>query len=185
MADEENSFGSVELEQLLSAPISALIGADSHGAKATVDFIRQVGFVSNKDEDPYQFGSLRTISFQYKSTDAKGNTVEKVLTVPLLSIVPIPMLSIEEAEIDLKILIDGVVRPEDLKGDEQSLFMEQQSGVKLLANIGHGNVDSTTDETPGSMRVKIKLKSGDLPNGLNKILNAVDNAISHDPNKGK
>lgn len=185
MADEENSFGSVELEKLLSAPISALIYADSQGARTTVDFIRQVGFVSDEYEDPYQFGELRTVSFQYKSTDAEGGIVQKVLTVPLLSIVPIPMLSIEEAEIDLKVLIDGVINPQDLKGEDQTSFMQQQSGVKLLANIGQANAKDTDDQTPGSMRVKIKLKSSDIPSGLNKILNAVDNAISHEPNKGR
>ena len=95
--------------ELIGQPMKAAIEAQGLAAKTTVDFIEKVGFIPTDPDQDMLFideaqdadaGTVRNVTFQYKKIDQNGDEQTVELTVPILSIVPIPYLRIDEMTID-------------------------------------------------------------------------------------
>ncbi len=72
---------------LPAGPLMAVIDAQSAAALTTMDFIRNVGFDEN--------GDARNVSFIYDRLNSTSGEIEsKTLTVPLLTIIPIPYIRV-------------------------------------------------------------------------------------------
>ena len=95
--------------------MEAAIKAQAMAANTTVEFIKAVGFkpvTKNGQIDPdkddssivgdedSEIGNIRYINFSYAKKNLDGSKAEGYMKVPILSIVPIPMLRIEEMTID-------------------------------------------------------------------------------------
>ena len=103
---------SLPFGNIIGAPLRAAIEAQSVASKATVDFIQTVGFKPKDPEtDPFAFkeneeekdadmGDLRYVTFLYQVKGADGIETDASLRVPVLTIVPIPFLRIDEMTID-------------------------------------------------------------------------------------
>lgn len=75
---------------MFAGPLMAVIDAQSAAALTTMDFIRNVGFDEN--------GDARNVSFIYDRLNSTSGAIEsKTLTVPLLTIIPIPYVRVRAA----------------------------------------------------------------------------------------
>jgi hypothetical protein len=99
----------VPLYQIIGAPLLALVQGEAQAAQATARFIQEIGFESSQDE-PLQFGRLKTVTFRYSKTSVGGTISQLEVEIPVLSIVPIPTLQIREAEIDFSVEITSIVK---------------------------------------------------------------------------
>ncbi|MBP5644520.1 MAG: DUF2589 domain-containing protein, partial [Bacteroidales bacterium] len=81
--------------EMIGSPLSACVEAQEHAALTTVNFIRNVGFA--KDQDGKTTDQVVNVTFMYKR---ENKQVE--LTVPLLTIVPIPFIAIDTVNINFK-----------------------------------------------------------------------------------
>jgi hypothetical protein len=103
---------------LIGSPMKAAIEAQALAAKTTVEFIEKVGFIppdplqdmlfidETKDADG---GNVRNVTFAYKKIDANGQEKDISLTVPILSIVPIPYLRLDEMTIDFTAKLNDTI----------------------------------------------------------------------------
>ncbi len=66
-------------------PLQAIVKAQTLASKMSTDFITEVGLEN---------GKVKTVDFGYTSHHVDGTTVQRVMKVPLLSIVPIPNLEV-------------------------------------------------------------------------------------------
>ena len=100
------------LYELVGAPLMALVDAESQAAKATANFIKEMGFKEVKTapkpaaaagelEREVDFGDLRMVKFHTQKSlpGSKQHETFKV-EVPLLSLLPIPALQIKDAELE-------------------------------------------------------------------------------------
>src|ERR671919_2536179 len=99
----------IPFDYLIGAPLKAAIEAQGLAAKTTIDFIEKVGFIpEDPDQDPFfldeeedvEGGRVRNVTFSYSKTDENNVATNVTLTVPILSIVPIPYIRIDEITID-------------------------------------------------------------------------------------
>src|SRR5205085_6404650 len=96
------------MEQIIGGPLQAIVKAQSLAANATATFIQQVGLLPADPNNPGAGSVARTVDFSFKRLkpppdDKSSVTQETVsLTVPLLTIVPVPFIRIEEATIDFE-----------------------------------------------------------------------------------
>lgn len=98
------------LYELVGAPLMALVDAESQAAKATANFIKEMGFKeesSTGDQDAPEafgrevdFGDLRMVTFRSQKRMADGSQRSFKVEVPLLSLLPIPALQIKDAELE-------------------------------------------------------------------------------------
>ena len=93
-------FKGLPMEDLIGAPLIAAANAQGKLANLTKDFVEKVGADEN--------GKIRTVDFTYGKSynkDPESNEVqevEKSLSVPLLSIVNVPSLSVKKVNIDFE-----------------------------------------------------------------------------------
>ena len=87
----------IPFSSLIGGPLNAAIDAQVNAAKSTVDFIQNVGLTGPpENRRPIQ------VEFIYY-VDGR----ETKLMVPLLTIVPIPYLAVDEVEINFKASISA------------------------------------------------------------------------------
>ena len=99
---DAKDLSSVPLYQIIGAPLLALVQAETQAAQATANFIQQVGFY----DDEEGISRLKVVTFRYSKTGVDGNPIEFVVEIPVLSIVPIPTISVREATIDFAVEIN-------------------------------------------------------------------------------
>lgn len=113
-------FTGVDMEQLIGAPLTAACDAQLQLARSTAGFIQQVGV----DEH----GKVRTAAFLYQQGAAEAEKQDMRVEVPLLAMVPIPNLQIDE----VGLTFDMEVRQSETKDSEM------QAGGDLSGGIGFG-----------------------------------------------
>ena len=90
----------IPFESIIGGPLSACIKAQAEAAVSTVNFIEAVGLQqgeNNTKEAVY-------VVFSYLQNGRRAN-----ISVPLLTIVPIPYIAINNIEIDFKVAINGTL----------------------------------------------------------------------------
>lgn len=96
----------LDFQAMIGGPLTAAINAQTEAALATVDFINTVGKVGANDDgiDP---NTLTTVVFEYDD-----GTNQTTITVPTLTIVPIPNITINDIEIDFNAKITSIDKEE-------------------------------------------------------------------------
>ena len=100
----------MSLQQLISAPLVATIDADAMSTERYMKHFMSLAFESYNPADG-STGALRLISFNFTDSDASGGA-EKKVSVPLISLVTLPLLQIKQADFDFDINIIDAVAPE-------------------------------------------------------------------------
>ena len=189
MATEQQS--NLSLHELLGSTLTSIIDAQKKSLEVTKNFIEEFGFGSDKEGDDW--GELKTVTFQYSNDKGK-----KEVSVPLLSLFPIPMLKIKDAEIDFDLKISSI-KKESISSIKKEHPKESISSIKK-ESISNGN--SEEEESikkvvirgaiaPSSRLSQQKLSSGtaqisvkvnlveeDLTPGLNNFYNLMAGAVT-------
>lgn len=189
MADElvkmQDQFSGLDMGALIGGPLKAACDAQIMMAKATSDFIQHVGM---DDVDASGIRKVRTVdfSFQRPSTAGDGNGIgmEKVnLSVPLLSIVKIPALSVDDVNVTFDMEVKSSVSSE--KTSDKSGSLDAKMGLKLgpfSADVSiKGSVsahESNTRKSDNSAKyhVEVHAKDSGMPEGLAKVLDILSTA---------
>lgn len=173
---------------MIGAPLSACIEAQKEAALTSVDFIRSVGFSSDKNTPE----KVITVSFKYER-----NGKEVTLTVPLLTIVPIPFISIDTVNISFKANLKSIEssRLTESSSDvktENSAHTENYKGLRWLGvkksqSSLTGSVSTKKDSRStqnsnysieATIDINIVAHQESMPAGLSKVLEMLNNAIS-------
>lgn len=189
MADElvkmQDQFSGLDMGALIGGPLKAACDAQIMMAKATSDFIQHVGM---DDVDANGIRKVRTVdfSFQRPSTAGDGNGIgmEKVnLSVPLLSIVKIPALSVDDVNVTFDMEVKSSVSSE--KTSDKSGSLDAKMGLKLgpfSADVSiKGSIsahESNTRKSDNSAKyhVEVHAKDTGMPEGLAKVLDILSTA---------
>ena len=185
---------SLPFGSLIGGPLRAAIEAQAIAAKATIDFIHAFGFkaqtqdVGSNTAEDFNSGELRNIVFSYRTTTEDGEET-RVFTVPLLSMIPIPVMSIETMDIDFSVRIEEAFETEtqhssksqDRRSSHDASSSYWQGGgrnVSFNAQYAHqvSNNSSGTKQmqTSTSLNIKVRATSEAIPLGLTKLLTMVE-----------
>ncbi|TDQ17515.1 uncharacterized protein DUF2589 [Algoriphagus boseongensis] len=160
--------------------MAAVIQAEAIAARATADFIKEVGFTKETDAADPDFGSIKNISFTYNRVNADGTSQMASITVPLLTIVPIPTLRVAEAEIELDIALTQPDQNSSGGGQSSStkaFALDKPLRLKgLFAKKPSGTSPATGNSITGNMNVKIKLAQAEPTIGMVQLISILDNA---------
>ena len=95
MAAIADQFKGLDMGSLIGGPLTAAADASIMLADSTADFINHVGFDNN--------GKVRTVAFSYQkrsaNEDGTSNLDEMKMDIPMLAIVPIPNLQLDEVNV--------------------------------------------------------------------------------------
>lgn len=152
-----SALNSIPFGNIIGSPLAACVRAQAEAAQTTIDFIR--GFtMTNSELDPEGVEPI-TVTFTFIMNGEKTR-----MTVPLMTIVPIPYMHIDyidlnftaditacdDGKIEAKYATEGYTRTED---DEQSVSVESKMGI---------NVRASTSSMPSGMAKMLEFFTNNL-----------------------
>lgn len=183
-------LGSIPYGTLIGAPMQAAVEAQALAAQSSIDFIRTVGFKSDSDDEAW--GETRVVNFTYllrDSDDGSERTAE--LNVPLLTIVPIPYLRIDDMTIDFTSKITEEMIRETKRNTEvdsdKSLNIDYghflkpvKVGFKASLSVKHSSTSSTSNryKTEHTININVRAVQDDLPAGMSRVLDILEAGIA-------
>lgn len=162
-------FAGLPMDQLIGAPLTAAADASLRLANSTADFINRVGFDAN--------GNLRNVAFKYEkrsmNEDGTSNLDEMKVEVPMLAIVPIPNLQVDE----VNILFDMEVK----QSEKSESSMDVGATLNATANFGivkvsvSGSVsvhqaNTRSSDNSAKYHVDVRATNHGIPEGLARVL---------------
>jgi hypothetical protein len=184
---------------LIGQPMKAAIEAQALAAKTTVDFIEKVGFVPKDPNQDMMFmdetkdadaGTVRNVSFKYKKADENGDQKDVELSVPILSIVPIPYIRIDEMTIDFTAKLNDTIENTTKTGFKldssvSGAFKSWWSPVSLEFRTSMSFESQQQSKSKFvreyTMAIHVKAVQDDMPAGLAKILEILEKSILEKP----
>lgn len=162
-------FAGMDMEQLIGGPLSAAANASRLLADSAAGFINQVGF----DND----GKVRTVSFGYHkqsvNEDGTTNLDEMKVDVPMLAIVPIPNLQVDEVNILFDMEVKQSEKSESSLDVGASLNGSLNLGIVKVSISGsvsvHQNNTRSTDNS-AKYHVDVRATNHGTPEGLARVL---------------
>ena len=152
-----SALNSIPFGNIIGGPLAACVRAQAEAAQTTIDFIR--GFtMTNSELDPEGVEPI-TVTLTFIMNGEKTR-----MTVPLMTIVPIPYMHIDyidlnftaditacdDGKIEAKYATEGYTRTED---DEQSVSVESKMGI---------NVRASTSSMPSGMAKMLEFFTNNL-----------------------
>lgn len=174
----------MELKDLISGPLAATIDADSIATRRYLNYLMELAFDSY-DKETGKVGELRMLEFTYRSHDVEGNRQQHV-KIPLLTLVPLPLLQVKEADFDFDIQIVDA-----LSADTDATFSlkngaapkdKAAEGVKLRVSMAstkteNSRKDGLRQSLSANMKVKVRMEQADMPGGLANLLHLTTNNL--------
>lgn len=184
MANFVSELNSLDFSKYIGGPMQAAVDAQNAASMAQVNFIKEVGLYNTQestlnDDSPTMSNDVRMVEFKYQSVE-NGANVNKVLTVPFLTLVSVPALRITEMEIDFNCKLNSVESTTDEKDFSAggSLKLDVWK-VKLNVSASYKQKHSETEqvERTYSMSVHVKVENDEMPAGLDRVLSILESEI--------
>lgn len=165
------------LYELVGAPLMALVDAESQAAKATANFIKEMGFKEDVSKtgppaaDEFgrelDFGDLRMVTFRSQRRLADDKLEKFKIEVPLLSLLPIPALQIKDAELEFFAKIVKLQKIGELAIQDRTAAEEEKEEEKDQAIGGKSTEDEKARKysLPSMPGRELKATFGAAPSG--------------------
>lgn len=162
-------FAGLPMDQLIGAPLTAAADASLRLANSTADFINRVGF----DAD----GSVRNVAFKYEkrsmNEDGTSNLDEMKVDVPMLAIVPIPNLQVDEVNILFDMEVKQSERSESSTDVGATLNATANLGVvkvNVSGSVSVHQANTRSSDNSAKYHVDIRATNHGTPEGLARVL---------------
>lgn len=162
-------FSGLEMDKLIGAPLTAAADASIQLANSTADFINRVGF----DKD----GKVRTVAFMYQkrsgNDDGTSNLDAMKVDVPMLAIVPIPNLQVDE----VNILFDMEVKQSEKKDSSLDMSASLTGSAKIgpvkisvTGSVSAHESNTRSSDNSAKYHVDVRASNHGMPEGLARVL---------------
>jgi hypothetical protein len=171
-------LSNINFKQMIGGPLFAVIDAQKEAAAMTLSFVQEL-----MGDD----GTLRAATFAYKKQAQEDDKLVEQnveLSVPLLTMVPIPFLRVDYVNIKFNAKLTSVQIAESEK--KTDVTVEVSSGwlakpyVNISGSFSHQarSYDRGEEHKSFSMEVQVHAVQDAMPAGLDRALNILESAIA-------
>ncbi len=187
-------LSSIDFAGMIGGPLVAVVNAQAKSAMTTVSFVKEVGFYPDDYSDSDLAGKPVYVDFDFtKNVETTNETTGEVtvtptemqLKVPILTMLPIPYLRVEEVEINFNAKITSMTKTSASTEKSISGSLEAQAkwgwgSAKLKVSASYKSKKNSTSETNRtySLGVKVRAVQDEIPAGMDKVLNILEENIS-------
>lgn len=202
MQEDITELRNLPLEQLISAPLNAVIKAQAQAAMTTVQFIEEVGFIRKEDTDSFSLFDtpansakndydVRVAKLQI-SVDKDGVKTVTNVDLPFITLFNVPSFEINNFDWSFNVKLKSMQSFSAKFATSSTTATTGNVGGSLnifsLLKIGGGmKVESTTKtdfesrfktgrEQEYNLNINIKGNSAPLPKGIETLLSIAENA---------
>lgn len=162
----------IDFGSLLGAQVTGLVEAELEAAESTSQFIEAVGFKKSEDGSL----ALRMVAFDMVRRDSDGKMRKHTINIPALTLVPLPLLTVESATIDFYARVESVL---DRQDDEQSKLPRRRFATakrkRLVTRLARSQ--KAGEHLEADLNVKVKLAQSPFPLGIERLLNTADLSV--------
>lgn len=180
-----SSLQSLPFGNIIGGPLVACVEAQAQAARTSWEFIQNVGLYTEGEEK-----KTVNVSFQF----IKEGRMAQV-TVPLLTIVPIPYIAINSIDINFKANISASAASTETENSSSSVDTSVSASASCFWARGSMNASysskkdsSATKDSKYSveytMDVAVHAGQDSMPAGMAKVLEMLNNSISVMPSEG-
>jgi hypothetical protein len=181
-----DQFAGLPMSDLIGGPLQAACDAQVMLAKATADFIQDVGL---EQDDATKAWSTRTVDFTFDRPVADtsgGSTTETVnLKVPLLAIINTPCLSVKEATVNFTMSVSSSISEEEdsdsagsYSGSASVGFGPFKAKVTVTGSVSSHSSNTRASDNSAKYDVSVIARDDGPPEGLMKVLDILQSAIA-------
>lgn len=177
-----NASTPLSLAEILGATMSSVIDAQAQSARATVEFIKEVGVL--EATSPSAEERLRTLTFHYRKLDENQEEADFQVDIPLLGLVDIPMISVKKATFAFTYEVSTTKPSVKASSSQPALAVAEHNYLTPIVSpaVISGRVGKASSPEKGtekaSLDIKIELEKSTLPVGLERILDILEVAAS-------
>ena len=186
LVNMSDQFGGLPMDQLIGGPLKAACSAQVLLAKASADFIKDVGLDATGTTGAM---SARTVDFSFNKPvqAADGTTtLEKVdLQVPLLAIINTPSLSVKEAEVRFTMEVKSSTSSKTTSDSKADLTAHAKYNagffscdVTIHGSVANHSENARSSDNSAKYDVKVIARDDGPPEGLMKVLDMLNDAIA-------
>jgi hypothetical protein len=184
-------LSTLDFESMIGGPLIAVVNAQAQAAMTSVDYIKGVGFTGEGDDmEPIM------VSFSYsrdvETTEDDGTVTvtptKSSLTVPILTMLPIPFLRVEETTIDINAKIVSTQFRETNTSLGLDTELQAKAGygpfsAKLKVNFSYqkSTQQGSKVERTYTMAVHVRAVQDEMPAGTERLLGILENTIKESP----
>ena len=193
MANLVQELNNLDFSSYIGGPLQAAIKAQSDASLASIHFIKTVGFkeIVGSGTNPSDY-DLVYADFKYKKTvpdDANPGNVKMenyTLSVPILTLVTIPAIRIEEITIDFSAKLNSCDTSNiesELGLDVSAGFGNKSCGANFKASVSYKRKSTTGSEVTRAydLAVHVRAVNDEMPAGLDRILRILESEIADVP----
>jgi hypothetical protein len=169
-------LATLDFANLIGGPLNAIVEAQAKSAITTANFIKEVAFDKN--------GEIVNVNFKYNRKDNNGRDQDFTLTVPFLTMLPIPYITIETAEVEFNAKITSTTQSDvkssfsqDIDAEVGGNYWFVRASMKSKTSYQRTSSSSDREERTFDMRVYVRARNADMPAGTERLLNILENAI--------
>lgn len=179
MADLVSELNSLDFGIYIGGPLQAAVNAQNSASLAQVEFINSVGLTPIDVNNQNAPRDLIYANFEFSHDDG-GTPVTRSIKVPLLTMLNIPSIRIEEITIDFNAKLTSVET--ETASDSLSASGTLSAGckfasLKVSAAYKRTTTKGSNVEKTYSMAVHVSAVNDELPAGLDRILTLLENEI--------
>lgn len=170
-------FAGLDMGQLIGGPLNAAADASVTLARGTADFINEVGFDKS--------GKIRTAAFGFSrksmNDDGTSNLESLNVDVPLLAIVPIPNLQIDEVNVIFDMEVKQSEKSESSRDMGASLSGSLRIGpvkVSITGSVSAHQSNTRSSDNSAKYHVDVRATNHGTPEGLARVLDMIAAGIS-------
>lgn len=175
-----SEIASLDFANLIGGPLNAVVEAQAKSAITTVNFIKEVAFDKEK--------KIVNVDFKYNRKNNDGRDQQFTLTVPFLTMLPVPYITVNNALIEFNAKITSM--NESNMSDDLTTNIDTDAGgrwwfasarVTSKTSYQKKTASSEKEERTFDMHVKVEAKNQDMPAGTERLLTILENSISEKP----
>lgn len=170
-------FAGLQMDQLIGGPLRAAADANAHLANSTAEFINRVGFDAN--------GKVNMVSFGYQgrsvNEDGTSNLEEMKVDVPLLAIVPIPNLQVDEVNILFDMEVKESIKSEsstDMSASGTAALNLGLFKVSVSGSVSAHSTNTRSTDNSAKYHVDVRAANHGTPEGLARVLDMMAANVS-------
>ncbi|MGB3266024.1 MAG: DUF2589 domain-containing protein [Microcoleus sp.] len=195
--DAVKQLGALPFGNIIGGPLVAAIEAQAKAARSTVEFIESVSFAPLPEgSEANAAREIQNIEFKYESKNPEGESQQVVLTVPLLAIVPIPYIRIDDMTIQFKANISAETASQDTTTKSTTTDInanvtgkygwgpakvEASFSAAYSAKKDSSSAANSKYSVEYTMDVYVHAVQDDMPAGMQKVLNILNESINIPP----
>ena len=172
-------FTAIPYSEVIGSPLSAMIEAQEKASNAMARFVLSVGF---SEQDGVKHAT--SVDFRHSVKRSDGTEEIETITMPLITVIPVPNMQIIDGKISLDVEISSSA--EFKENIEAGGELEGQVGwgpfsVSLKAKASYSKENTRKTDTRAKQHIELNVGQCPLPEGFNLIMERFRNNAMDKP----